>query len=144
MKKSLPLYLLLFFNYSINTTAQSTKPNIVFILTDDMGYTDVGCYGNPFNETPNIDSLAKSGLRFTQAYAASPVCSPSRASFMTGKHPARHKITNFLVGDRRDSTSKYDPAPWQKRGLDGSEVTIAERLQAIDYNTGIIGKWHLG
>lgn len=119
------------------------KPNIIFILADDLGYTDLGCYGNPFNETPHIDSLARGGLRFTQAYAASTVCSPSRAAILTGKHPARLHFTNFLVGERRDSMSNLLPAPWTKY-LSAREITLAERLKAQGYQTGMIGKWHLG
>ena len=93
--------------------SQEKKPNIIFILADDLGSMDLSCYGNPFNETPNLDALAKSGIRFTQAYSASTVCSPSRASIMTGKHPARLKLTNFLVGERMDSASNILPAQWQ-------------------------------
>ncbi len=119
------------------------RPNIVFIVADDLGYMDLGCYGNPYNRTPVLDSLARQGLRFTQAYAASPVCSPSRAAIMTGKHPARLQLTNFLVGERLDSTSNLLPANWN-RFLPSSEVTLAERLRQQGYATGLVGKWHLG
>jgi len=74
--------------------APNSKPNFVFFLLDDMGQRDLGCYGSPFYETPNIDRLAARGMRFTSAYAASPVCSPTRASIMTGKYPARIRLTN--------------------------------------------------
>src|SRR5690606_17475116 len=74
------------------------KPNIVFILVDDVGWGELGSYGNMFNETPNLDQLAAQGIRFTQAYAAAPVCSPTRASILTGKYPARVGITDFLPG----------------------------------------------
>jgi arylsulfatase A-like enzyme len=118
-------------------------PNVVFILADDLGWADLGCYGNPFNRTPNIDSLARQGLRFTQAYAAAPVCSPSRAAILTGKHPARLHLTNFLVGDRVDSLSPLRPARWRPY-LPPAEVTMAEWLRGQGYATGLVGKWHLG
>ncbi len=79
---------------------QSRPPNILIILIDDMGWADVGCFGNTFFETPNIDRLASEGMRFTNAYAACPVCSPTRASIMTGKYPARLHLTDLLKGKR--------------------------------------------
>ena len=142
MKISIAIFSALFLTYHCSFS-QEKKPNIIFILADDLGYIDLGCYGNPFNETPNLDALAKSGIRFTQAYAASTVCSPSRASIMIGKHPARLKITNFLVGERLDSASRILPAKWQKY-LPNSEITMAERLKTLGYQTGMVGKWHLG
>ncbi len=76
------------------------KPNIIFILIDDLGWKDLGCYGSRFHETPNIDKLAAEGMRFTDAYAACPVCSPTRASILTGKYPARLHLTDWLPGRR--------------------------------------------
>ncbi|GGN13535.1 hypothetical protein GCM10010967_57150 [Dyadobacter beijingensis] len=105
------------------TNAQ--KPNVVFILADDLGYTDLSCYGNAYHRTPNIDSLARKGLKFRQAYSACPVCSPSRAAIMTGKYPARLHLTNFIAGDRRDPASPLLPAQWTKY-LPASEATLAE------------------
>jgi len=122
---------------------QDTKPNIVFILADDLGWKDLVCYGSNYNETPNIDALAKNGIKFTQAYAACPVCSPTRASIMTGKYPARLKLTNFIAGNRTDEESPVLPAEW-KPYLEAHEITIAELLKSKDYKTGMIGKWHLG
>ncbi len=118
------------------------KPNIIFILTDDMAWTDLSCYGHPFNETPNIDKLAQNGIRFTNAYACCPVSSPSRAGFLTGKYPARLQLTNFLVGDKTDPKSPVLPAKW-KPYLESQEVTIAEILKQQGYSTGQVGKWHL-
>ena len=136
-----------FFGLFLVTTlmgfAQTPKPNIIFILADDLAQADLGCYGNPYNETPNIDKLAKNGIKFTQSYSACPVCSPSRAAIMTGKHPARLKLTNFLVGERTDSLSPVLPAKWTKY-LGSSEITLAERLKTLGYQTGFVGKWHLG
>lgn len=131
------------FSVGRDAVAQDKKPNIVFILTDDLGYTDLGCYGNPFNETPHIDSLATTGMRFTQAYASAPVCSPSRAGLLTGIHPARHDLTNFLVGARTDPASPVIPAEWKKY-LPSSETTLAETFRSKGYTCGMVGKWHLG
>jgi arylsulfatase A len=122
---------------------QDSKPNIVFILADDMGWKDLACYGNNHYETPNIDALAKNGIRFTQAYAACPVSSPTRASIMTGKYPARLKLTNFIGGNRTDEESPVLPAEW-KPYLEAHEITIAELLKSRDYTAGMVGKWHLG
>lgn len=119
------------------------KPNIIFILADDLGYMDLGCYGNPYNETPNLNKLARGGVRFTQAYAASPVCSPSRAAIMTGIHPARLKLTNFLIGNRTEADSPLLPASWTTY-LRSKEITLAQRLKSLGYQTAMIGKWHLG
>ncbi|MEZ4905364.1 MAG: sulfatase [Spirosomataceae bacterium] len=135
--------ILILFVFQVITSFAQQKPNIIFILADDLAQADLGCYGNPYNETPHIDNIAKSGIRFTQSYSACPVCSPSRASLMTAKHPARLKLTNFLVGERTDSLSPVLPALWTKY-LATTEVTLAERLKNIGYQTGFVGKWHLG
>ncbi|MFY0600059.1 MAG: sulfatase [Cyclobacteriaceae bacterium] len=122
--------------------SQLEKKNVVFILIDDMGWKDLGCYGSSFYETPNIDRLASKATLFTSAYSANPVCSPSRAAILTGRHPSRVGITDWIKG--------HDP---QDRLLLGSEdihelpheeVTIAEVLKEKEYKTFYAGKWHLG
>ena len=110
--------------------ATEGKPNIVLVLADDLGWAELGCYGNKFNETPNLDKLAREGVRFTDAYAAAPVCSPFRAALMTGQWPARVGITDYL----RPNDTKH---------LSTDYVTIAEALKRGGYTTGMIGKWHL-
>ena len=124
--------------------AQKRPPlNFVFILIDDMGWRDVSYNGSELFETPNIDRLAAQGMRFTNAYAACPVCSPTRASIMTGKYPARLGITNFLPGKHNLPHSKLI-APLSKQQLPLEEVTIAEALKPAGYRSAAIGKWHLG
>ena len=115
-------------------------PNLLVFLADDLGARDLGCTGSTFYRTPAVDALAASGMMFTQAYAAAPVCSPTRAALMTGRHPARVGITNFIGGERRGSLF---PAVYL-RALPSSESTVPERLRAAGYATGIFGKWHLG
>lgn len=124
--------------------AQPKRPlNFVFILADDLGWTDLSSYGSTFYETPNIDRLASQGVRFTNAYAACPVCSPTRASIMTGKYPARLGITNYLPGRHPTPYSKL-VAPDCVQQLALEETTLAEALKAGGYATGEFGKWHLG
>jgi arylsulfatase A-like enzyme len=115
-------------------------PNIVFVLADDLGWRDLGCYGSTFYETPNLDQLAAEGMRFTDAYATCCVCSPTRASIMSGKYPARLHLTDFIGGTRR---GKLNPAPYIDH-LPIEEFTLADALKAGGYHTGFIGKWHLG
>ena len=121
--------------------AKSDKPNIVFILADDLGVHQVGCYGSDFYETPIIDQLAQQGMKFTNAYAACTVCSPTRASIMTGKYPARLHLTNFIPGKNRHDRKLLSP-DWTAH-LALEEVTIAETLKQAGYATGHFGKWHL-
>ena len=122
---------------------ETAKPNILFILVDDLGWADVGCFGSKLYETPNIDRLASQGMKFTNAYAACPVCSPTRASIMTGRYPVRQGITNYIRGDHRLPYSAVIP-PKNEYQLPLEEVTIAEALRGAGYATGHIGKWHLG
>jgi uncharacterized sulfatase len=117
------------------------KPNIIFILVDDLGRHQIGAYGSTFYETPHIDRLAKNGLKFSNAYAASPVCSPTRASIMTGKYPARLHLTDYIPG-RSSKNSKLITPDWNKE-LPLEEITIAEVLKDAGYKTGHFGKWHL-
>ena len=123
--------------------AQAKSPNIVFFLVDDLGWSDVGCFGSEFYETPNIDQLAKEGVKFTNAYAACHVCSPTRASILTGKYPARLNLTDWLPG-RRDFPFQRLKNVEINQHLPEAEITIAEKLKELDYATGIFGKWHLG
>jgi len=116
-------------------------PNIVFIVADDLGIHQLGCYGSDFYETPNIDFLAKNGMKFRNAYAAATVCSPTRASMLTGKYPARLHLTDYIPG-KTNPGEKLKVPEWKKY-LSEDEVTIAEVLKAEGYITGHFGKWHL-
>jgi arylsulfatase A-like enzyme len=125
-------------------SAQRPRPlNFVFILIDDMGWTDLGCYGGKSYDTPNIDRLASHGMRFTNAYAACPVCSPTRASIMTGKYPARLHLTDWIPGRTQWPTAKLI-VPKFRQELPLEEVTLAEALKPAGYTAASIGKWHLG
>jgi arylsulfatase A-like enzyme len=117
-------------------------PNFVVVLVDDLGYTDVGIYGSSFYETPNVDRLAASGIRFTDGYAAHPVCSPTRAAIMTGKNPARLHISDWIPGLNPKDRKLLGPDDEHQLALE--EVTIAERLKQAGYTTFFAGKWHLG
>lgn len=123
----------------------SPPRNIVFILIDDLGWADLSCYGSTFHETPHLDALAANGLRFTQAYAACPVCSPTRASILTGKHPVRVDITDWIPGNSvpADTQHRFLQIEDQNQ-LPLEEVTLAEVLRRAGYQTFFAGKWHLG
>ena len=124
------------------------KPNILFILVDDYGIKDVGIEGSSFYETPNIDALARSGMRFTQGYAACSVCSPSRASILTGQYPTRHGITDWIGAETGAAYAKNAHVkllvPDYVHNLPATETTLAAALKQTGYATFFAGKWHLG
>ncbi|MFK7844071.1 MAG: sulfatase [Rhodothermales bacterium] len=138
------LALLVFGTASCQSVVEKDQPayNIVFFLVDDMGYADIGPYGNTYHKTPNLDQLAAAGMLFTDAYAAAPNCSPTRASILTGKWPARTGITQYLPGNVLPYAKLKQPA--LPKGLPLDETIIAEPLKAAGYATASIGKWHLG
>ncbi len=119
-------------------------PNIVIILADDLGWSDLACYGSTVHETPHLDRLAQRAVRFTDAYAAAPVCSPTRASLMTGKFPARLHITIWRESAKEPPRNRRLLPPVTVADLPHSETTIAKRFQAAGYLTALVGKWHLG
>lgn len=134
---------------SCNQTVKEEKPNVLFILVDDLGYTDLSCMGSTYYETPNVDRIAASGMVFTSGYAACQVCSPSRASILTGQFPARHGITNWI--------GEASGEAWRKMGrhsvllpsdyvhnLPADDITLPEALKEAGYKTFFAGKWHLG
>jgi len=116
------------------------QPNIIFILIDDLGWRDLGCYGSTFYETPNLDRLRERGMLFTDAYASCPVCSPTRASIQTGRYPARVGVTNFIAGQARGRVIEPDYV----KHLPHEEHSIAAALRDGGYQTWHVGKWHLG
>ena len=138
---------LVLFSTTILKSQQQSKPNIIIILTDDLGWADLQCYGSTFYETPNLDKLASQGLRFTRAYATAPVCSPTRASLMTGKYPIKTGVTDWIAGRQANNkTWPYEkflarPTAYQ---LALEEETIAEIAVKSGYKTFYAGKWHLG
>lgn len=132
------------------TCSKSQNPNFVFILADDLGWKDAACFGSTFYDTPNIDRLAREGVKFTEAYAACPVCSPTRASIMAGKYPARMNTTDWFGAPQPETAYKHWtrnkpllPAPYKDR-LPLEEETMAEAFKKHGYATFFAGKWHLG
>jgi len=122
--------------------AIGTRPNVILILADDLGWTDLACYGSDLHQTPHLDALARDGMRFTQNYSACTVCSPTRAALLTGKYPARLHITDWIPGAMPDNPKLLVPE-WTKY-LPLEEHTLAEAFRAAGYQTASIGKWHLG
>ncbi len=121
------------------------KPNVLFILVDDLGWSDLGCYGSSFYHTPNLDGLAEHSIRFTNAYSASPVCSPTRAALMTGRHPVRVGITDWIPGMSEGSHKNFLlNCPEDLHNMPLEEVTLAETFRDQGYKTFFAGKWHLG
>ncbi len=133
IKKIAPLFFLCLgiFSCANNQNEEDKKPNVIIIFTDDQGYQDIGCFGSPDIKTPHLDKMAEEGIKLTDFYAAQAVCSASRAGLLTGCYPNRLGVHGAFM-------------PNSKQGLNFSETTLAEMLKAIDYKTGIFGKWHLG
>lgn len=126
---------------SVSTTHAAERPNVLFFLVDDLGWSDLACYGNTLHETPNIDRLATEGVRFTNAYAACAVCSPTRASIQTGQYPIRFGITDWIAGARKSNTPLKEK--FTERMLPLEAVTVAEAFKENRYKTAFVGKWHL-
>lgn len=116
------------------------QPNIVLIVVDDLGWADLGCFGSTFYETPHLDAAAAEGVRFTDAYASSPVCSPTRASIISGKYPARVGVTQFIAGH---TVGRLQDVPYH-HALPLSEVALPKAMRRGGYQTWHVGKWHLG
>ncbi len=125
--------------------AQGTRPpNVVIVLADDLGWSDLSCYGADLHETPNLDRLASQGVRFTNAYAASSVCTPTRAALMTGKHPARLGMTTWAEAAENPPKPKRVIPPVSGHNLPHEEISLATHLHNAGYLTALVGKWHLG
>ncbi|MFH0759079.1 MAG: sulfatase [Bacteroidota bacterium] len=141
------LCLAFFFTASCSQTEKDplsgSKPNIIFILADDLGWADLPSYGNPFNEAPNLMRMAEEGIRFTDAYAACPVCSPTRASIMSGQYPARVGIIDFITGHWRPYEQVTVPTN-RSQYLPLEVYTMGEAMKDAGYATAYFGKWHLG
>lgn len=141
-------FLILLVAFGLSSCSKSDSPNILLIVVDDLGYADLACYGNELVETPNIDRLAADGIRFTTAYASCTVCSPTRASLMTGKNPVAVDITDWIPGyqvyNGGPRPDEMLVTPSFNLQLQLEEISIAEMLKEAGYITASIGKWHLG
>ena len=137
-----PCPLLFFILFFFTTPVFASPPNVIVILTDDLGAMDLGCTGSKFYETPNIDQLAREGVQFTQAYSSCTVCSPSRAALLTGKYPARLHLTDWIPGYGAPDNAKLKIPDWQKF-ISLDSTTLPQQFKSAGYSTAIIGKWHL-
>ena len=143
MMKTIYSFSILFLGLASLASGAEKRPNVVLIMIDDLGWSDLHCQGNKRLDTPIIDRLAKEGMRFTDAYAAAPVCSPTRGALLTGQSPARLRVTNHISNrEFTPKNAKVLPAKTLKH-LPLEHVTLAERLKEAGYATGFIGKWHL-
>ena len=157
-KSRLSLTLFVIASHLTIVQAAVEKPNFILINVDDLGWTDLACFGSKFYETPNIDGLGEEGMRFTDAYAACAVCSPTRAAIMTGRYPARLGVTDWIRARFQGGkipADKKNPSRWvggkgnkvlcpaNALWMESSELTIAEVLKGVGYKTCHIGKWHL-
>jgi arylsulfatase A len=127
--------------FLLAASAQAVQPNIIMIVADDLGWADLGCYGNRFNETPNIDRLARDGVKFTQFYAM-PVCSPTRASIQSGQNPARFGLTAHIPGHWKPFEKLVEPPC--ALAMPHDVYALPQALKDAGYATGHFGKWHLG
>jgi arylsulfatase A-like enzyme len=143
MKRFLSFLLFVSSVLPLSALPKEERPNIVFMLADDLGINDLGSYGRAGHRTPNLDRLGAEGKRFTNAYAPHPVCSPTRAALLSGQCPARLQLTNFLPG-RSDWPGHRLLQPPLPSGLPTDAPTLGEKLQKTGYATACIGKWHLG
>ena len=142
MTRSILLFAATLVSVAVSSAAPAEQPNVILIFIDDMGWKDVGCYGNDFVETPHIDRLAAEGVRFTDFYAAGAVCSPTRCALQSGQNQARIGITAHIPGHWRPFERVITPQTTMALPLD--IITIGEALQSSGYTTGYVGKWHLG
>ncbi|MEX0716679.1 MAG: sulfatase-like hydrolase/transferase [Planctomycetaceae bacterium] len=125
------------------------RPNIVFLFTDDLGYADIGCYGNDEVKTPHLDRLASQGVRFTDFSMSSSICGPSRSALITGRYPQRNGVYDNIRNDRVNHGFRYDAyeysiSPEMTLGLDVREITFGDAVKAAGYRTGVVGKWDMG
>ena len=138
----LRLVLILICSFGQSSVEGAKRPNILFVMADDLGWMDLACQGNKLVDTPNIDRLASQGMRFTSAYAAAPVCSPTRAAVLTGQAPARVRMTSHLPGNFFPKDNRPQPANMLP-AIESHHLTIAERLKEVGYANAFLGKWHI-